>query len=180
MQYLPVDTDKPSSVSVHTASRVGFKEPSMDSMYVPSFESLLRALGVDRPTYERSSKIPLPKEVFKFLLRIVLEHSEFNEAAYLRDNPDVAEAHRRGEMPDVREHYIGFGYFEGRTGGTPTVDEAWYLDAYPDVAQAVKLGSIGSAREHYNIVGGSEGRSPSAAYIPVADQWKRALIRRAG
>ncbi len=146
-------------------------------MYVPPFESLLRALGVDRPGYERSSKIPLPKEVFKFLVKLALEASEFNEAGYLKENPDVADAVRRGEVKDVREHYIHFGYFEGRTGGTPTVDENWYLKTYPDVAVAVKLGQIGSAREHYNIVGGSEGRSPNPDYVPVAEKWKKVLVR---
>ena len=146
-------------------------------MYVPPLDSLLRALGVDRATFERSSKIPLPKEMFKFLIKLALENGAFNEAAYLKENPDVAAAVRKGEIADAREHYIGFGYFEGRTGGTPIVDENWYLETYSDVAQAVKLGKVGSAREHYNIIGGAEGRSPSAEYIPVAEQWKKVLVR---
>ncbi len=146
-------------------------------MYVPPLESLLRALGVDRATYERSSKIALPKEVFKFLIKIALENSEFNEAGYLKENPDVADAMKKGEISDPRAHYVGFGYFEGRTGATPTVDEKWYLETYPDVAQGVRAGTVGSAREHYNIIGGSEGRSPNASYIPVAEKWKKALVK---
>jgi hypothetical protein len=48
-------------------------------------------------------------------------------------------------VADALLHNIGFGYFEGRTGGTPTVDELWYLTTYPDVAEAVKLGRVQSA-----------------------------------
>lgn len=146
-------------------------------MYVPPLNSLLRALGVDRATYERSSKVALPKELFKLLVHMALANSAFNEVGYLKENPDVADAIRNGEIADARAHYIGFGYFEGRTGATPAVDETWYLTTYPDVAQAVKLDKIKSAREHYNMIGGAEGRSPNAAYIPVAEQWKKALSR---
>jgi hypothetical protein len=142
---------------------------------LPPFESLLRALGIERRGYERAKKISLPKEVFRFLVKLSLESSEFNESGYMRENPDVANALRRGEVKDVREHYINFGYFEGRVGGTPTVDENWYLTAYPDVAVAVKLGDVGSAREHYNIIGSAEGRGPNANYVPVAEKWKKVL-----
>jgi hypothetical protein len=146
-------------------------------MYVPPLESLLRALGVDRATYERSASISLPKEMFKFLLLLALESSEFNESGYLKENPDIPPAIRKGEIKDAREHYLGFGYFEGRTGATPPVDEAWYLANYKDVAQAVRQGEIISARDHFNTVGSAEGRSPSASYSPVADKWKKALVK---
>jgi hypothetical protein len=146
-------------------------------MYVPPFESLLRALGIDRATYDRSATIAVPKEMFKFLVQVALDSSDFNQAGYLRDNPDIAEAVRDGDVADPRAHYVGFGYFEGRTGGTPNVDERWYLTTYSDVAQGVKTGKVRSANEHYNVIGGSEGRSPSADYVEVAAQWKKALVR---
>ncbi len=146
-------------------------------MYVPPFDSLLRALGIDRATYDRSATVPVPREMFKFLVKFALAHSDFNEAGYLRENPDVATAVRAGDIENARAHYVGFGYFEGRTGATPAVDERWYLTTYADVAQAVKLGRVRSANEHYNVIGGSEGRSPSPDYVSVAAQWKRALVR---
>jgi hypothetical protein len=145
-------------------------------MYVPQFDSLLRSIGIDRATFERSAKIGVPKEMFKLLIQVALANSDFNEDGYLKTNPDIAEAARKGAVDDVRMHYIGFGYFEGRSGGTPPVDERWYLSTYSDVAQAVKLGKVASASEHYNVIGGSEGRSPSAEYVPVAEQWKKALV----
>jgi hypothetical protein len=146
-------------------------------MYIPPFDSLLRALGTDRAKYEASSTITLPKEAFKLLLQLALDSSDFNKEGYLRDNPDIAKAARDGGVEDAHEHYVGYGYFEGRTGGTPNVDERWYLNTYSDVAQAVKLGKVRSASEHYNVIGSSEGRSPSGEYIEVAAQWKKALVR---
>jgi hypothetical protein len=75
----------------------------------------------------------------------------------------------------ARRHYIGFGYFEGRLGATPDVDERWYLCANPDVGAAVKAGKPASAREHFALAGTGEWRSPSARYEGDAAQWKRAL-----
>ena len=95
---------------------------------------------------------------------------------YVLDNPDVADAVKKGDVEDARLHYIGFGYFEGRLGGTPAVDERWYLNTYTDVAQGVRVGRIGSASEHYDVIGASEGRSPSADYLPIAEHWKKALV----
>jgi len=144
-------------------------------MYVPPLNSILRGLGVDRATFERSSRIMVPKEMFRLLLHMAVANCGFDEAGYLRDNPDVAAAVQSGEVDDAWSHYIGFGYFEGRTG-TPAVDEAWYLKTYADVAEAVRRGKVRSAKEHYNSVGAPEGRSPSEGYVKVAETWKKALV----
>jgi hypothetical protein len=81
-------------------------------------------------------------------------------------------------VDDPRLHYVGFGYFEGRSGATPEVDEGWYLRTYKDVADAVAAKAIDSASEHFRVVGAAEGRSPSAAYVPAAEQWKKAFMRQ--
>ena len=146
-------------------------------MYLPPFDSILRALGLDRAAYAKARTIQVPKALFKLLVEVALEHSEFNEAGYLRDNPDVVDAIRKGDVANALQHYIGYGYFEGRTGATPTVDERWYLATYPDVAQGIKLGQVRSAKDHYNAIGGAEGRSPSAAHQRVAEQWKKAFVK---
>jgi hypothetical protein len=144
-------------------------------MYVPPLNSILRGLGVDRATFERSSKIIVPKEMLRLLLHMAVANCGFDEAGYLQDNPDVAAAVKSGEVADAWSHYVAFGYFEGRTG-TPSVDEAWYLKTYADVAEAVRRGRVRSAKEHYNAVGAPEGRSPSEGYADVAERWKRALV----
>jgi hypothetical protein len=146
-------------------------------MYVPPLDSLLRALGMDRAAYNGSETLAVPKEIFKLLVQLALANSDFNEAGYLKANPDVAAALKAGEIADARMHYIGFGYFEGRLGGTPPVDEGWYLNTYADVAQGVRAGKIKSASEHYDVVGAAEGRSPNADYLPIAEHWKKALVQ---
>ena len=41
---------------------------------------------------------------------------DFDEAWYLKQNPDVAEGIARGEIESARHHYLTHGYEEGRPG----------------------------------------------------------------
>jgi hypothetical protein len=144
-------------------------------MYVPPFDSLLTAIGVTRDEFENASVVVIPTELLKLLLQVAVASGDFNEAGYLRENPDIAGAVRVGNVEDARLHYVGYGYFESRSGATPEVDEAWYLRTYPDVADAVANRSVGSAAEHFRVIGAAEGRSPNAFYIAAAEQWKKAV-----
>ncbi len=144
-------------------------------MYVPPCDALLRSVGTSREAVEDAAEVSVPTGLFRFLVQLAIANGDFNEAGYLRANPDVAEAVRKGEVESARLHYIGFGYFEGRLGATPEVDERWYLRSYPDVGSAVKAGHLNSAAEHFTLVGASEGRSPSVRYENDAAQWKKAL-----
>jgi hypothetical protein len=144
-------------------------------MYVPPFDSLLKAIGLNIADFQNSVEVVVPTELLRLLLQVTVASSEFNEEDYLRDNPDVARAIKSGAVEDARLHYVGFGYFEGRSGATPEVDEAWYLRRYADVAAAVASKAVASAAEHFKVIGASEGRSPSAFYLPAAEQWKKAI-----
>jgi hypothetical protein len=144
-------------------------------MYVPPFDPLLRAIGVTRDEFESASVVVVPTELLKLLLQVAVASGDFNEIGYLRDNPDIAAAVKAGKVEDARLHYVGYGYFESRSGATPEVDDAWYLRTYPDVADAVATRLVGSAAEHFRVIGAAEGRSPNAFYIPAAEQWKKAI-----
>lgn len=144
-------------------------------MYLPPLDSLLWAIGADRASYLRNNTVTLPKAVFNLLIELAIRGSAFNEAGYLKENPDVNVALGKGQVENALQHYSKFGYLEGRRGGTPTVDEAWYLATYPDVAQAVRSGQISSATEHYYVMGAGEGRSPNVTQLPVAARWKAML-----
>jgi hypothetical protein len=144
-------------------------------MYVPPFDSLLKAIGITRAEIDNSPVVAVPTELLKLLLQVAVASGDFNEAGYLRDNPDIAGAVKAGKVEDARLHYVGFGYFENRSGATPEVDEAWYLRTYPDVAEAVASRSVGSASEHFRVIGAAEGRSPNAFYSAAGEQWKHAL-----
>ncbi|RJF77784.1 hypothetical protein [Rhodopseudomonas palustris] len=144
-------------------------------MFVPSAESLMIALKIDKSAFDGKGQVTIPAAFFKLLLQIALAESDFDEARYLRENPDVARAMKRGAIKSAHMHYVGFGYFEGRQGGGPVVDSEWYLNKYSDVASAVSDGRVESAESHFQSVGGGEGRSPGPEYEGDAALWKSAI-----
>lgn len=145
-------------------------------MYVPPYNSLLKSLGTRADQVDRVDKIAVPTKLLKLLLQLAVAYSDFDEDGYLHANPDVQQAVQRGEIESGHLHYIGYGYFEGRKGGTAVVEENWYLQKYPDVAAAIKDGRLRSGNDHFNSVGAAEGRSPSSDQEETAAQWKTAMV----
>ncbi|WP_244547047.1 hypothetical protein [Bradyrhizobium sp. Gha] len=135
----------------------------------------MSALNSNKSVLDGNGQVKIPARLLKMLLQIALSAAEFDEDSYLRENADVAKAIARGEVESARLHYIGFGYFEGRRGGGPSVDNDWYLSQYPDVAAAVREGKIKSAETHFHAIGGGEGRCPAPEYEGDAAQWKSAI-----
>lgn len=87
----------------------------------------------------------------------------FDEAAYLRQNPDVWQAVMQGAFASGYEHFITNGWLQGRNPSC-VYDEAYYLSTNPDVAQAVAAGSFHSGLEHFARFGHVELRDPSASF----------------
>ena len=142
-------------------------------MYVPHFDAILHAIGTNRNEVNGKSRIEIPTALFKHLLQIALVHGDFNVAGYLAENQDVQEAVKKGQVSDPKIHYVGFGFFEGRRGATPQVDEAWYRQTYTDVANAIRKGEIVSASDHFNMIGAEEFRAPAAQFVKDAVEWKK-------
>jgi len=86
----------------------------------------------------------------------------FNESVYLAENPGVAEAVNNGLLNSGFDHWLQFGYAEGRS---PQIvfDEEFYLETYPGVAEAVANGAFVNGLEHYVLFGEDEGREPAGA-----------------
>jgi hypothetical protein len=145
------------------------------SMYIPPFDSLLNALGLTKADLEDEGSVRIPGRAFKLLVKAVLASEHFDEDLYLRDNPDVLRAVRANEIESGFHHFVKFGYFEGRKGGLPAVDERWYANEYPDISSGLKQGKIESATSHFHSAGAAEGRSPSAEFEDDAEQWKYAF-----
>jgi hypothetical protein len=141
-------------------------------MYFPPYDQLLRTAGLSRATVDGTKEVTIPRKLFEFLLQAALATADFDEASYLAANPDVREQSERGAELSPTQHFVGYGYFEGRKGGLPKVDERWYLRTYPDVAAAVAGGKVASAAQHFEMTGAGEGRAPSREYLDVANQWK--------
>ena len=145
-------------------------------MYIPPFQALLSIMS-EGARNQRAKTIAVPEPILKLILRLALqEGSDFDESAYLRENPDVAESVRRGAIPSAKHHYVNYGYLEGRKGAIP-VDAAWYEKQYPDVSQAIRTGKakVKSAMEHFQVAGAAEGRAPNAASQAAALAWTNAM-----
>jgi hypothetical protein len=143
--------------------------------YVPHVDLLLQALRVNRERLNSKSKIAIDAKLLRTLLQTMVSSLEFSEEFYLETYPDIAEAYAAGQIPDLRRHFIDLGFFEGRMGFPPAVDEAYYTSLYKDVGAAVQRGEITSATEHYLRSGASEGRIPNAQMKPVVDSWSSVL-----
>ena len=144
-------------------------------MYFPPYESLINAAGLSKAAIKDAETVPVPTKLFQFLMQTALLAADFNEETYLQANPDVREAIQRGRLLNARQHFFGYGYFEGRMGALPAVDEEWYLKTYPDVAQAVREGRVTSATRHFHETGAAEGRVPSRDKKEIADHWRDLL-----
>ncbi len=143
--------------------------------YLPHIDLLLQALRVNRERLNSKSKIAIDAKLLRALLQALVAGQPFSEEFYLQTYPDIAEAHAAGQIANLRNHFVELGFFEGRMGSTPTVDEAYYQDLYKDVAAAVQRGDIGSASEHYLRAGAAEGRVPNEAARPMVEGWMTVL-----
>lgn len=79
----------------------------------------------------------------------------FDEAWYLRNNPDIRDAVEAGLL-SARDHFEQYGKTEGRSPG-PSFDPSHYLSKNPDVQDAVDAGLF-NAYDHFVNHGATEGR----------------------
>jgi hypothetical protein len=144
-------------------------------VYVPPLQALLANLGTSKSAFETIDTITIPVNFFKFLMQSLLIDCDLDESEYLKKNQDLALAVRNGVIKDVKMHFVGNGYFEGRPGCSPEVDEQWYLQTYPDVANAIRSGDVASAQSHFEHAGAVELRAPAPACLEDAVQWGKAV-----
>lgn len=104
----------------------------------------------------------------------IISSGLFDKEWYQRNYPDVSISGF-----DPLEHYLAYGWREGRNPG-PYFDTEWYRDNYPDVA-AADINPF----EHYCTRGIHEARAPNpkAPAVPFDAQWytdRYEDIRQAG
>lgn len=87
----------------------------------------------------------------------------FDENYYLSQMPDVASAVRNGDFLSGYQHFITFGWNEGRN---PSIlfDENYYRSRYSDVDLAIANNTISSGLTHFLNFGHQEQRNPSEAF----------------
>lgn len=146
------------------------------SQYVPHVDLLTNAMRISRERLISRSKIAIDAKLLRLILQNLVSLMPFSEPFYRATYADLDAAAESGQIPDLHLHYVQTGYFEGRMGAPPDVDEQFYLAHYPDVASAIARGDVASATEHYVRSGAAEGRIPCAALKPDIDAWM-ALLR---
>lgn len=93
------------------------------------------------------------------LATVDAERARFDEAAYLRMYPDIAEAITRGIEVSGWEHYMRHGRLEGRLPND--FDAEFYLRSYPIAAHEIAAGRAADAFDHYRRLGRARGFLPT-------------------
>ena len=86
-----------------------------------------------------------------------------DENYYLANNPDVAAAVQSSSFSSGYDHFIQYGWLEGRNCST-LYNEAYYLSQSIDVAAAVAAGDLRDGFEHFASFGHTEGRNPNEVF----------------
>lgn len=150
------------------------EQPRAD-MFLPHVELVLQALRITRERLASRSKVAIDTRLLRTLLQTLAAQLPFDADFYLAENDDIAIAHERGEIGDLHRHFIESGYFEGRFGAPPSVDEAFYAATYGDIGAAIRSGQLTSGTEHYMRSGAAEGRLPSESLRPQVERWASVL-----
>ncbi len=92
----------------------------------------------------------------------------FDEAWYLKRNPDIAQAVANGTILSGYAHWVVDGRIEGRSAPpgyneSLTFDEAFYLRAYPQAAGEIAAERALTPRHHYDTIGRFRGYLPNDA-----------------
>ena len=145
------------------------------STYLPHIDLLLQAMRINRDRLNSRSKIAIDARLLRTLIQAIIVHLPFSAEFYQATYPDIALAAAAGHIPDLHRHFVETGFFEGRAGAPPQVDEPFYRALNADVAQAIARGDVGSGAEHYLVSGAAEGRVPNAATRSDVETWMSIL-----
>jgi hypothetical protein len=126
--------------------------------YVPPFDLIRRSVEIS--TVRGELRVNVSYEDFIEILKSLIVGVEVDEAWYLRTYEDIQLALNEGAIASAHQHFVQYGYFEGRLPFPVQVDEAWYMQQYPDVAESIQQGSVTSAQSHFDQDGYREGRLP--------------------
>jgi hypothetical protein len=84
---------------------------------IPSYREITEVLGFD--LVSASNPVSVDPQALLELVGRFIRQIDVDEAGYRREYPDVAQAIERGEIVSARDHFLEFGYFEGRDPTPP-------------------------------------------------------------
>lgn len=161
------------TIAIHSDSSV------KESSSIPNGRLLTESIGLSQDRFAAGSKtkVGVPMQLLRELIRIMATTLPFDLDFYLSTYPDIREAYEAGEIADPRTHFVEQGYIEGRLGAQPDIDEEYYKNTYPDVKAAIAAGELKSALEHYLRAGAFEARFPNSASVASTKRWLAILGR---
>jgi hypothetical protein len=145
---------------------------------LPNGRLLLDGLMLTPERFYGGSKAAVPLPVLRALLEVAVSTLPFDQEFYLSTYPDLRDAFLSDRVTDLKSHFIGEGYLEGRFGAKPDVDEEFYRDTYPDIAAAIARGEVESGLDHYVRSGALEGRFANARDMQATNRWLELLGRK--
>jgi hypothetical protein len=143
-------------------------------VYMPDFQKIRTLAGLPENVLDQDN-VTISTKLFKFLLIALVQGVRFEEAAYREAHADIAEAEQKGDIESLHQHYVGTGWFEGRSPGQYWIDDKWYLTNYRDLTIAFRRGWVEDLKKHFNEVGRAEGRAGSAEQAKWKSAWDDAL-----
>ena len=106
--------------------------------------------------------LTISRSGFLTLMQELLAFADFDEAWYLTTYEDVADAVSQKKIASARDHYLQYGYFEGRVPTAKGFDAAYYAKQHADVVKALKGSDPKQLLRHFIDFGYAEGRQGSA------------------
>lgn len=125
---------------------------------IPLSFNRLRSLSKLYGWEQGHETLTLTREGFLFLIRHILAGTDFDDDWYLETYPDVAQAINDKKIESAWNHYVNFGYFEGRLPTARGFDPKFYAQQYPDVARTLKSTEPRDLLKHFMEHGYAEGR----------------------
>lgn len=127
------------------------------------FERLIETCGI-RGWGDGHQTLTLERTKFVEFIRDLLCGFPFDEQWYLEHYPDVKSAIELGSLASGWQHYVEFGYFEGRMPGLHAFDPLVYLQIHEDLATLLdRHDSEAAAINHFVKYGYREGRRTVAS-----------------
>ncbi len=143
--------------------------------YFPHVDLLAHAMRINRDRLNSRAKVAIDAKLLRRIIEGAIAALPFSAEFYRETYPDIAAAETAGQIVDLHRHFVQTGYFEGRMGFPPPLDEAYYRAAYADVASALQQGEVASGRDHYLRAGAAEGRVPGPALKAEVEAWVKLL-----
>ncbi len=135
--------------------------------YVPPHFGRFRQMAKVYGWEQGHETLTMSRSGFLKLMQELLAFADFDEAWYLSTYRDVADAVAQKEFKSARDHYLNYGYFEGRLANAKGFDATYYAKTHADVVRAMKGSDPQKMLEHYLSHGYAEGRRPYAQGSPA-------------